>query len=112
MSIDLLFLIFLLFYASCYLLLDGGTIEVLSGFVLLSNGVNLFLLSLSSPPEEKNAPLLDLTEKGSELIDPLPQAMILTAIVIGLGLLSLLAMVAYLIMRRSRQNSTHDKMEG
>lgn len=99
MSIDLLLIIFVLFSTGAYLLLEGGLVELLSGFVLLSNGVNVFLLSLSGAPEGKSAPLIDPNSHAA-FIDPLPQAMILTAIVIGLGLLSLLSAVVYLMIER------------
>lgn len=71
-----------------YLLLKEQTFSVILGLTLLSYGVNLLLFA--SGRLAVNAPPLVLggIERHS---DPLPQALVLTAIVIGFG------MTAYLI---------------
>jgi multicomponent K+:H+ antiporter subunit C len=66
-----------------YLLLRGRSFSVIAGLVLLSYAVNLFLLgmgrlSVSTPPV--------VTDAGGPYADPLPQALVLTAIVIGFGM--------------------------
>ncbi len=94
MPFDSIVIIFGLFAVASFLLLDRSLINVICGFVLISNGANLFLLSLEGDPEGKQAPLM----QGSDALsmpDPLPQAMILTAIVIGLGMLVFLAALIY-----------------
>lgn len=100
MPLDILIIIFTLFTCATYLFLTKSLINSLCGFVIISNGANIFLLSLSGDPSNKVAPLLGNSVQ-SEVVDPLPQAMILTAIVIGLGLLSLLATTAYLLFSSS-----------
>lgn len=68
-----------------YLLLRGRTFSVVVGLSLLSYAVNLFLffsgrLQMGAPPLVKTAsPQLPVA-------DPLPQALVLTAIVIGFGM--------------------------
>ncbi|MEM1282379.1 MAG: NADH-quinone oxidoreductase subunit K [Chlamydiota bacterium] len=101
MPIDILIVIFAFFSFAAYLLLDKSLLNIICGFVLLSSGANVFLLSTSGDPYQKVAPLLS---KGIEspFVDPLPQAMILTAIVIGLGLLALIATIVYLIAASSK----------
>ena len=77
--------------AAVYLLLRGRTFPVVLGLSLLGYAVNLFLfasgrLTLDSAP---------LVEQGlSRLPDPLPQALVLTAIVIGFGMTAFLVALA------------------
>jgi multicomponent K+:H+ antiporter subunit C len=71
-----------LFACGVFLLLRARTFAVVLGLTLLSYGVNLFLfasgrLMLDAPP---------LIAEGARYTDPLPQALILTAIVIGFGM--------------------------
>jgi multicomponent Na+:H+ antiporter subunit C len=83
-----------LFAASIYLMLSRNTQRVVIGFIILSNAVNLMVLAASGAPEGAVAPLVDSAMIGP-FMDPLPQAFILTAIVIGLGTAAfLLAMAA------------------
>jgi multicomponent Na+:H+ antiporter subunit C len=80
-----------LYAAGVYLLLDRSLTRVLLGFLLLGNATNLLLLS--SGGEAGRAPIVGITEPG-EMSDPLPQALILTAIVITFGVAAfLLAMI-------------------
>ncbi|WP_440064162.1 Na(+)/H(+) antiporter subunit C [Streptosporangium sp. OZ121] len=73
------------------LLLERSLVRLLAGVILLGNGVNLLILTASGPPGRP--PLLG-TAAPERMADPLPQAMVLTAIVITLGVTAfLLAMV-------------------
>jgi multicomponent Na+:H+ antiporter subunit C len=72
-----------LFGAAIYLLLSRNVQRVAIGLIVMGNGVNLLVLTASGLPSGAIPPLLDGTE-GTHA-DPLPQAFILTAIVIGLG---------------------------
>jgi multicomponent Na+:H+ antiporter subunit C len=72
-----------LFAVAIYMLLSRNVQRVAIGLIILGNGVNLLVLTASGIPPDAIPPLLDGTE-GSHM-DPLPQAFILTAIVIGLG---------------------------
>ncbi|MGY1635597.1 Na(+)/H(+) antiporter subunit C [Geodermatophilus sp. SYSU D00742] len=71
-----------LYAAGVYLLLDRSLTRVLLGFLLLGNATNLLLLS--SGGVAGLAPILGYSEP-EEMNDPLPQALILTAIVITFG---------------------------
>ncbi len=81
--------------AGVYLLLRARTFDVILGLTLLSYAVNLFVFSMGrlriggAPVVTKGVPLdpLDFT-------DPLPQALVLTAIVIGFALTSLSVVLA------------------
>ena len=71
-----------LYAAGVYLLLDRSLTRVLLGFVLLGNATNLLLLSSGGPAGL--APILGYSDP-EQINDPLPQALILTAIVITFG---------------------------
>jgi multicomponent Na+:H+ antiporter subunit C len=71
-----------LYAAGVYLLLDRSLTRVLLGFLLLGNATNLLLLSTGGPAGL--APILGYSEP-EDMNDPLPQALILTAIVITFG---------------------------
>ena len=72
--------------AAIYLLLRARTYPVVLGITLLSYAVNLFLLASGRLVRDR-APLTDLDLESYP--DPLPQALVLTAIVIGFGMTAL-----------------------
>lgn len=77
--------------AGVYLLLRRRTLPVIVGLTFLSYGVNLFLfamgrLTLDRPPI--------LVEGAAGYTDPLPQALVLTAIVISFGMTALVVVLA------------------
>ncbi|WDZ87557.1 Na(+)/H(+) antiporter subunit C [Micromonospora cathayae] len=99
-SLVLVVLVGVLVATGVMLLLERNLTRILLGVILLSNGVNVLIL-LAGPAG--GAPLAGTTPVDG-MSDPLPQAMILTAIVITLGLAAFLLAVAY----RSWLLTTHD----
>ncbi|GEM_PF-370125 len=91
-QIETAILVGFLFGVSIYLVLMKSFVRILFGFVLLSNAANLFLLSMSGDPSGKNAPII---REGGLPVDPLPQALILTAIVISFGVTAYLVVLLY-----------------
>ncbi len=89
-----------LYAAGVYLLLDRSLTRVLLGFLLLGNATNLLLLSTGGPAGL--APILGFAEPG-EMSDPLPQAFVLTAIVITFGISAFLLALIYRSWRLVRQ---------
>jgi len=87
-----------------YLLLERSLSRVLVGVVLMGNGVNLLLLQ--SGGAAGPAPIVG-DAGGPDITDPLPQALILTAIVITLGTTAFLLAMAY----RSWQIDGHDDVQ-
>ncbi len=85
-------LVGLLFGAACYLVLQASFVRILFGFILLSNAANLFILAMSGSPTGKSTPVVIGREPS---VDPLPQALILTAIVIGFGVIAYLVVLLY-----------------
>jgi len=72
-----------------YLFLSRQYLRVMFGVILLSNAINVAILTIGRLTPGR-PPLID---KGGEVLaqgvsNPLPQALILTAIVIGFGLLA------------------------
>jgi multicomponent Na+:H+ antiporter subunit C len=77
--------------AGVTLLLERSLVRLLAGVILLGNGVNLLILTAGGPAGEP--PILGRSAPD-RMADPLPQAMVLTSIVITLGVTAfLLAMV-------------------
>jgi multicomponent Na+:H+ antiporter subunit C len=89
-----------LYAAGVYLLTDRSLTRVLLGFLLLGNATNLLILSASGPAGE--APLVGRADPG-EFSDPLPQAMVLTAIVITFGVSAFLLALIHRSWRLVRQ---------
>ncbi len=73
-----------------YLLLRARTFPVVLGLTLLSYAVNLFLFAMGRLIPG-HAPLVGLSERYA---DPLPQALVLTAIVIGFGMTAFVVVLA------------------
>jgi multisubunit Na+/H+ antiporter MnhC subunit len=75
------------------IVLNSNLIRIIFGLAVMEAGANLLLL-LATFKEDARAPIL-LNGKVPELMaDPVPQALVLTAIVIGIGVVALaLAMV-------------------
>jgi multicomponent Na+:H+ antiporter subunit C len=89
-------LIGLFFTAAIFLMLSQGIVRVLLGVAILGNAVNLLIFTAGRLvrevppviPEEAMAPL-------TATANPLPQALILTAIVISFSFFTFLLVLAY-----------------
>lgn len=90
--------------AGVYLLLERSLTRVLLGVILIGNGVNLMFMVAGG--RAGGAPIVGTTP-DNEMSDPLPQAMVLTAIVITLGLTAFVLAMAY----RSWQLLGHDEVQ-
>lgn len=86
-----------------YLMLERTLTRIIIGFVLLGNGVNLLYIIAAGP---RGLPPFEGTGDPSEMSDPLPFAMVLTAIVITLGVTALVMALAY----RAWQLFGHDEV--
>ncbi|UZK02622.1 Na+/H+ antiporter subunit C [Venatoribacter cucullus] len=90
--------------AGIYLMLRGQTFPVIVGLTLLSYAVNLFLFASGR-----------LTVNGAAIVgqsevytDPLPQALVLTAIVIGFAMTAFVLILAM----RARSDLGNDHVDG
>jgi len=77
--------------AGIYLTLRGRTFPVVLGLAFLSYAVNLFLFAMGRLVVNR-PPLYDAATEA--YTDPLPQALVLTAIVISFGMTALLVVLA------------------
>lgn len=99
-------------YALCLVLFMVGlygvvvkknTVKILIGFIIMEYAVNLFLILLGY---RKNgiAPIITQTSEVNQLmqnsVDPLPQALVLTSIVIGLGMTILMTAICIRLYER------------
>ena len=79
-----------------YLLLSRSVIRMLIGMTILGNGVNLLIFTAGRVTREV-APIVPvgLDVPAGPIANPLPQALILTAIVIGFSMFSFLLVLAF-----------------
>ena len=87
MEILIAILIGALFAGGIYCLLRRSMMKIVIGIMLLSQGANLLVLAVGGLVSF--TPVFSLSESGvppAGHADPLPQALVLTAIVIGFGL--------------------------
>ncbi|TQR09843.1 Na(+)/H(+) antiporter subunit C [Psychrobacillus soli] len=92
MEILMSILIGFLFMAAVYLILSRSLLRIIIGTGLLSHGTHLLLLTMGGLGG-KAAPVL--SDGVTDYADPLPQALILTAIVISFGVTAFSLVLAY-----------------
>lgn len=87
MELLLVALVGILYSAGIYLILRRSMVKLLLGFILLGNGANILIFLMGELTKGK-APIIDNgdTRFVDAYADPVPQALILTAIVISFGL--------------------------
>ncbi|HSF59083.1 MAG TPA: Na+/H+ antiporter subunit C [Candidatus Binatia bacterium] len=85
-----------LYSAGFYLMLRRSMVKLLIGLTLLSNAANLLIFTAGGLTRAR-APLVPEGQLRplESFADPLPQALILTAIVIGFGVLAFAMVLAY-----------------
>ena len=87
-----------------YLILRGRTWPVVIGLSLLGYAVNLFIFAMGRLWQDAAPILLE----GARVADPLPQALVLTAIVIGFATTGFVVELAL----RSRFENDSDHVDG
>jgi multicomponent Na+:H+ antiporter subunit C len=83
------YVIGVLFASAVYMMLRRSIVKLVIGLMILSNAANLLIFTVAGMT--RGAPPLipeGLTEPASAVADPLPQALVLTAIVIAFGVLA------------------------
>ncbi|MGD7046270.1 Na(+)/H(+) antiporter subunit C [Jeotgalibacillus proteolyticus] len=94
----------ILFASAVYLMLSKSLLRIIIGTGLLSHGAHLLLLTMSGL-KTGAAPVL--ADNVTSYTDPLPQALVLTAIVISFGVTAFFLVLAY----RTYQELGTDNME-
>ncbi|HEY8595599.1 MAG TPA: Na+/H+ antiporter subunit C [Devosiaceae bacterium] len=89
-------LIGIFFTAAIFLILSRAVIRMLLGITILGNGVNLLIFTVGRLTREVPPIVPDGQIQITEpFANPLPQALILTAIVIGFAMFSFLLVLGY-----------------
>lgn len=91
-----------------YLLLERSLTRILLGVIITSNGVNLLFLIASGGAG--GSPILGDTDPD-KMSDPLPQAMVLTAIVITLAVAAFVLTMAYRSFQLNGNDEVADDIE-
>jgi len=82
--------------ASIYLILDRNLIRFIFGLILASNAINLLIFAVGRLDSQRPPLIPDpATAAQGSFANALPQALILTAIVIGFALLSFIFVLFY-----------------
>jgi multicomponent Na+:H+ antiporter subunit C len=87
-----------LFGTGTFLLLRRNALKVIIGLSLISHGANLLLVT--SGGSAGNYPPI-IGPSGAAYVDPLPQALVLTAIVISFGVTAFMLVLLYRLYRRT-----------
>ena len=96
MEIAVIALVGVFLAVAIFLLLSRSLIRMLLGLAILGNGVNLLILACGRLTRI-TAPIVPqgLTTPTGPVANPLPQALILTAIVIGFAMFTFLLVLVY-----------------
>lgn len=95
MEILMAILVGILYTAGVYMLLRRSILKFIIGIIFLSNATNLLVFLSAGPVAGKPAFLGGETGDAVNYADPLPQALVLTAVVIGLGIVVYLLAIKY-----------------
>ena len=87
------------------ILTKKNIIKIIIGFSLFDTGTHIVMVAIGYVTG-KTAPILDkavdLKNAAREIVDPVPQALVLTAIVIGLGITALMLAYALRLYQRRK----------
>lgn len=105
-SLALILVMAVLYAAGIYLMLERSLTRVLFGFLLVGNATNLLILIVAGVPGK--APIVDGETSAREMTDPLPEALVLTAIVITFGVSAFLLALIYRSWRLANRDEVVD----
>jgi multicomponent Na+:H+ antiporter subunit C len=95
-------------------LTNRNILRMIVAFTVANTGVNLVLVAVGHLPG-RTAPILDeavpVAAATARIIDPVPQALVLTAIVIGVGVTALMLAYAYKLYETKRSLDIADYTE-
>jgi multicomponent Na+:H+ antiporter subunit C len=97
-----------LYAAGAYMLLGRSLLRMVIGLALLGHATNLLVFTIANPVIG-HPPLIEAGEKTLEppYTDPLPPALVLTAIVIGFGLIS----YTIVLLKRAYHSLDSDQLD-
>lgn len=91
-----------------YLFLARSLVRALMGFLLMGNGINLLFIIGSGP---SGAPPIVGVSEDTAMSDPVPQALVLTAIVITLAMTAFVLALAHRSWQLGREDLVDDDTE-
>ena len=93
-------LCFILFLVGLYgIITQKNLIKIILGLAIMEYSINLFLVMIGYI-NNGAVPIITSSLKNQRFVDPLPQALVLTAIVIGLATTALLLALAIRLYRK------------
>ena len=87
------------------MLTQKNLIKIILGFTIMDTGIHLLIVAIGFI-KGKTAPIMDATlplADASKVVDPIPSALVLTAIVIGLAVTAL--MLVYAVQMHKQKSS-------
>ncbi|RWZ64438.1 Na(+)/H(+) antiporter subunit C [Labedella populi] len=92
-SLTLVVLMGAMYAVGIYVMLERSLTRVLIGFLLVGNATNILIFLMSGG--NGSPPLVTGTEADDSMVDPVPQVLMLTAIVINFGITAFLLALIY-----------------
>ena len=92
-SVTLVILMAVMYAAGVYVMLERSLTRLLIGFLLVGNATNLLIFIMSG--RSGSSPIVTGTPLDETIVDPMPQVLMLTAIVINFGITALLLALIY-----------------
>lgn len=108
-TLVLVLLMAVMYASGVFLMLERSMTRVVLGFLLVGNATNILILLMGG--RRGLAPILGDGAAAEDFSDPLPQAFILTAIVISFGVTSFLLALIYRSWRLSKADELEDDLE-
>jgi multicomponent Na+:H+ antiporter subunit C len=96
------------------MLTQKNLIKIILGFSIIDTGVHLIMVSIGYI-KGRTAPILDASviaaDAANKIVDPIPSALVLTAIVIGLAVTALMLVYAVQMHKHRKSLSISDYKE-
>ncbi|WP_048602630.1 Na(+)/H(+) antiporter subunit C [Rubeoparvulum massiliense] len=108
MELLMIVVVGVLLTVATYLVMSRNLFRIILGTVIYSHGVHLLIMTMSKL--KRGAPPV-ITDGVTAYTDPIPQALILTSIVIGFGVTSYLLVLAY-SMHKKLGTDDMDELRG
>jgi multicomponent Na+:H+ antiporter subunit C len=96
-----------LYATGVYLMLRRRLAQLIIGLSLLSNGSNILILAAAGVTRGRPPLITETITSADQFADPVPQSLILTAIVIGFGVLAFALVLAH----RVHQSAASDDID-
>lgn len=102
MNLILLLIIGFLVFLATYMILSLNLIRIIVGISVYTHAGNLIIMSMGHYSDHVTEPLI--RGSNTNYVDPLLQALVLTAIVIGFGMTAFLLVLVYRTYRVTKES--------